>query len=291
MSTTLPLGPARWVTWPGRGAPAHLAPANGFPPQVYEPLLAKLRHRLAPFALLPYAMRAPGPPPRNLEWAALADEMAQHLRTRGAQGLVGIGHSLGGVLTLMAAVRHPGLFAYLVLLDPVFLAPWVLAVMRLLRVLGREYRFPLARKALRRRRVFAGRSEAAAHYRSRALFRGWHPDAFAAYIAHGLRSRADGQVELAYDPAWEAAIFARVPVDVWAWIRRAARAGLPALVLYGEHSDIYRPAVVRRLRRIWPQARLVRIPGHGHLFPMQAPEATVAALEPVLASLHPAPRV
>ncbi len=278
MTRDLPPGPAQWVTFPGEGAPAHLAPANGFPPQVYAPLLAHLSDRLAPFALVPYAMRAPVPPRRDLEWVALADEMAHHLQARGARDLVGLGHSLGGVLTLMAAVRYPGLFRALVLMDPVFLPPWVLWGMRVLRALRQEGRFPLARKARRRRAVFASREEAAARYRGRALFRRWHPEAFAAYIRHGLRPRADGQVELAYDPAWEATIFARVPVDVWGWIGRAARLDLPALVLYGEHSEIYRPPVVRLLRRVWPQARLVRIAGHGHMFPMEAPEATAQAI-------------
>ncbi|NPA31472.1 MAG: alpha/beta hydrolase, partial [Chloroflexi bacterium] len=129
-------------------------------------------------------------------------------------------------------------------------------------------------------------------YQSRALFRRWHPAALDAYLAHGLRPRPDREgVELAYDPAWEAAIFARVPVDVWAWIRRAARQGLPAVILYGEHSEIYRPAVLRRLRRAWPAARLVRIPGHGHMFPMEAPAATARAIAATLPSDTPPKRV
>ncbi len=282
---TLPVLPAQWVTFRGQGAAAHLAPANGFPPQVYAPLLEPLRAMLAPFALLPYAMRATTPPPRRLEWVALADEMAAHLRDRGAQGLIGLGHSLGSVLTLMAAVRWPGLFRALVLLDPVFLPPWALAGMRLLRLVGQETRFPLARKALRRRRTFATRDQAAARYRSRSLFRAWHPQAFEAYLQHGLRMQPHRGLTLAYDPRWEAAIFARVPVDVWRWVRRGAQSGLPTLIVYGARSEIYPPANVRRLRRTWPEATLVAMEGYGHMFPMEAPEATAQVLRQWLARL------
>lgn len=288
---SLPLGPARWVTFPGRGHPAHMAPANGFPPQVYAPLLQHLADQLAPFALVPYAMRAPIPPPPRLEWVALADEMAHHLQARGARDLIGLGHSLGGVLTLMAAVRHPGLFRTLVLMDPVFLPPWALLGMRALRIVGQEHRFYLAQAARRRRRRFPNPETARTRYRTRALFRHWHPAALDAYIQHGLRPRDDGQVELAYDPAWEAAIFARVPVDVWSWVHRAARQGLPTTILYGEHSEIYRDRVLRRLRRVWPTARLVRISGYGHMFPMEAPARTAQAIAAALSSDTPPKRV
>ncbi len=279
MSRTLPHGPAQWVTFAGQGQRVHVAPANGFPPQVYGPLLAPLRDQWEPFALLPYAMRAPVPPPRDLEWVALAEEMAAHLLARGEANLIGLGHSLGSVLTLMAAVRRPGLFRALVLLDPVFLPPWLLWGMRVLRLFRQEYRFPLAQGALRRRRVFANREAALTRYRRKAIFRQWAPEALQAYVTHGLRVQPDGQMTLAYDPTWEAAIFARVPVDVWKWVQRAAQLGLPTWILYGEHSEMYRSgATLRRLQRLWPQARLVRVAGYGHLFPMEAPAQTASLL-------------
>lgn len=282
MTATVPLGPAQWVRFRGEGRAAHLAPANGFPPQVYAPMLDALAEHLAPFALQPYAMRAPVPPPRDLEWVALADEMAHHLRARGARDLIGLGHSLGGVLTLMAAVRDPGLFRAIVLMDPVFLPPWALLGMCVLRLFRQEHRFYLAQKALRRRREFPHREAARQRYRTRALFRRWDPAALDAYVQYGLRPRPQGGVALAYDPAWEAAIFARVPVDVWAWIRRAAQSGIPAAILYGEHSEIYRPATLRRLHGFWPRVRLVRIPGHGHLFPMEAPLVTAQRIRDIV---------
>ena len=130
--------------------PAHLAPANGFPPQVYLPLLRPLFERLTVHAVVPLPMRTVAPPPRHLDWKALADEMATHLQQRGLAGLIGIGHSLGGTLSLYAAARHPGLFRALVLLDPVIFPYRLLAPIALLRLLGLKERFPLAVRARRR---------------------------------------------------------------------------------------------------------------------------------------------
>ncbi|NPA07208.1 MAG: alpha/beta hydrolase [Chloroflexi bacterium] len=269
----IPILPPRWVTFEGQGSPTHLAPANGFPPQVYTPLVHALRAHVHVRSLLPYAMRASQPPPRDLEWHDLARELAHHLDALPARGWVGLGHSLGGALSLMVAVERPDIFSALILLDPVFLPPVVLLAMRLLRALRQEYRFPLARQALRRRRTFPTREAMAARYRERPLFRHWHPAAWQAYLEHGLRPSENGYT-LAYDPHWEAAIFARVPVDIWHWVRRAGERDLPAVIVYGERSEIFRWGVVRRLHRLWPQARLVPMPGYGHMFPMEAPEVT-----------------
>ncbi|NPA26613.1 MAG: alpha/beta hydrolase [Chloroflexi bacterium] len=284
----IPVLPPAWVTFPGQGQPAHLAPANGFPPQVYGPWLAGLQDVFTVRSLVPYAMRASEPPPRDLEWLDLAHEMAHHLDRLPARGWVGIGHSLGGVLSLMVAVERPEIFRALVLLDPVFLPAPLLWGMRVLRALRQEFRFPLARQALRRRRIFPSREAFAQRYRSRALFRSWHPDAWQAYVTHGLRATEHG-FTLAYDPRWEATLFARVPVDVWRWVRRAGEAAIPAVILYGEHSEIFRWGVLRRLRRWWPQARLVPVPGRGHMFPMEAPETTAALVRDAWQAL-PQPR-
>ncbi len=271
---------SEWVDLGGTGDLAHLAPANGFPPQVYRPLIEALADRLHVVALLPRAMRADGPPPPQLTWHDLAVEMATRLREAGLHRLIGIGHSLGGVMSLLAAAREPTLFRALVLMDPVILSPRVLWILRIMRRLGQGDRYPLVQAARRRRRVFPDRDTARERYRRRPFFASWHPDALAAYVAHGLREREDGRVELAYPPEWEAHIFATVPTDIWRWIPRVR---LPTLVLYGERSDTFRPAAVRRLQRLWPHARFVAIPNAGHMFPMERPTETAAAIRAFLA--------
>ena len=61
------------------------------------------------------------------------------------------------------------------------------------------------------------------------LFAGWPDASLRAYVEAGTRERADGQVELAYPPGWEAHIFATPPTGVW---RAMPQLRTPALVTW-----------------------------------------------------------
>ncbi len=269
-----------WVTLTARGQHlAVLAPGNGFPPQVYRPLAEGLPPSWRVLGWIPPAMRDPNPPPEDLQWVHLAREYVAHLEGLGSDPLIGLGHSLGGVITLMAAVMRPERFRAVVLLDPVIFEPRVLCQVRRWQRRGAplDPAFPLARLILaarQRRTHFPSPQEALEHFRTRPLFRGWHPEALEAYVRAGLRPESYGW-RLAYDPRWEAAIFASVPTDVWRWVRRVR---VPGLVLFGERSEIGTPATRRHLQRLWPQATVQVIPEQGHLFPMETPEAASASI-------------
>jgi pimeloyl-ACP methyl ester carboxylesterase len=57
-----------------------------------------------------------------------------------------------------------------------------------------------------------------------------------------------------------------------------ARISIPALVLVGENDALTPPALSEKMAAAIPGARLVRIPGAGHLAPMERPGAVAAAL-------------
>lgn len=277
-----------WVHLGGSGTQlVTLAPANGFPPQVYLPLvkhLTRLQPELQIWGWIPKPMRTLFPPPENLQWEDLAREYVQALAARHAEGWIGMGHSLGGVMSLMAWVMRPKCFRTVILLDPVIFEPRVLwAIRRWQRAGADPYaNFPLARlkaHALNRRRLFPSPQEALAHFQTRRFFQFWHPDALKAYVRHGLRPTGEGTWTLAYDPRWEAAIFGATPTDVWRWVRRAPG---PGIVLFGEHSEMGTPTTRELLERFWKGCRVVVMEGRGHMFPAEAPEATARVLADIL---------
>ena len=264
------------VDFGGDGPLLHLAHANAYPPGTYRPLamiLAKRYHVLA----LPARPLWPGSRPQEIaSWHPLADDLIAGLDRLGAGPIVGIGHSMGGVCTLWAAVARPDLFRAVVLIDPVILPPLYLAFIRLLSPLGVMVRPAMIRRTLRRRRIWPSREACFVHYRAKPVFAAWSDDSLWAYVEAGTRMRPDdGTVELVYPPEWEAHIYATVPTDVWQAIPRLR---LPVLIIRGARSETFLPASLQRITRLLPHTRTLVVPDAGHLVPMERPEVVGEAV-------------
>jgi len=265
----------------GRGPLLHLAHANGFPPGSYRRLAGALAEHYHVVAL-PARPLWPGSRPEEVaSWRPLADDLAQGLEALGLTGIVGVGHSLGGVLTIWASLALRDLFRAVVLVDPVILPRPLLWGLRLLRRFGLEQQQPLVQGALRRRRTWPSRQACFDYYRAKALFVRWSDAALWDYVNSGTRVEADGSVGLRYPAEWEAHVFATTPAHIW---RDVAKLHTPALLLRGETSETFRPQVQARLARLLPRARAATIAGTGHLLPMEKPAETAAAIQAFLQS-------
>lgn len=259
----------------GTGPVVHLAPANGFPPETYVPALAPViaRHRavsLPPRALWP-GIGAPPDGPGT--WTTLADDLLQGISTHHLPPLIGIGHSFGAVTTLLAAIRKPGSIRALALLDPTILPPAVMEQARELRRTGQMAFRPLVQGARKRRNRFATAAEAFQYWREKPLFADWDAAALGNYVAAMLRPTGAGDFTLTWPPAWEAHYYESFYPDTWNDLTRLDPS-LPLLVVAGATSDTFVPEAVELLRRALPHAQIHSIPGHGHLFPQSAPQAT-----------------
>lgn len=255
----------------GKGPTLHLAHANGFPPGTYRPLAETLTDRYRVLAL-PQRPVWPGSHPKDAPtWNVLADDLLRGLEALDKTKIIGIGHSLGGVLTLRAAVKRPSLFVAVVLNDPVILPPAWLRRIRQQARHGMLERLPLARGALHWQRTWPSRQACFAHFRRKAFFARWTDDALSAYVEAGTRRQDDGQVTLVYPPEWEAHVFATPPTGVW---RDVSRLRTRTLVIRGEQSDTFTASTQQRVARRLPQARFLTIPEAGHLVAMERPAET-----------------
>ncbi len=264
----------------GDGPIIHLAHANGFPPAAYEPLAAALRpdyHLIG----LPARPLWPGSRPESAPtWQPMAGDLIKALDDLAHSGaisppIIGVGHSLGGVLTLWAAIRRPDLFRAVVLIDPVILPPNQLRILRLMRIVGLHRRLPLARATLRRRRTWPSRRACAEHLATKPFFTSWPAASLDAYVSFGTREQPGGQVELIYPPEWEAHIFATTPTDIW---RCVPQLSTPVLAIRGEHSPTFPAGSLARLARLLPQAHTLTIPDSDHMVPLERPVETAAAI-------------
>jgi pimeloyl-ACP methyl ester carboxylesterase len=254
--------------WGGTGPVLHLAHANGFPPGSYRKLIEFLKPRYHVFTLRSRCL-VPGTSPLGMRtWDEMADELAHALRAQGLEGVVGVGHSMGGVATLLAAVKDPGLFRAVVVLDPVLLTGARMLALQTLKLLGILSWIPPASLARRRRELWGSREEAAASYRKKALFHRFDPECFQDYITHGLTETPGGGLRLTIPSAWEARIFETSPSTVWS---RLGSVRVPTLVMRGGDTDTFTPQALERVRRTLPQVRTEELPGTTHLFPLEQP--------------------
>jgi pimeloyl-ACP methyl ester carboxylesterase len=272
-----PGGEFHYLDWGGSGPKAHLAHATGFCAGTYSPLAKRLTPhlKLAGMDHRGHGKTRAEADPRNLKnWDIFVEDLERFVEFIGGP-VIAIGHSLGGVVSLLLAVKRPDLVRALILLDPIILPyswkwGWYLS-----KKMGLSKRVPIAARAVRRKRDWPDHETVLKAYRSKGSFKHWQDGFLEAYIAHGLESNGNGSLRLCCDPAWESRCFSVCPHDVWRYIPQLQ---CPTLVLYGRESDSFLKPTARRFKLQYPRAVLKGFPQTSHFVPMERPEETTKAV-------------
>jgi pimeloyl-ACP methyl ester carboxylesterase len=268
----------------GDGPPLHIACANGFPPNTYIPLLRPLTDRFTVLSLPPRPLWTDPPPPDpSATWQHVADDLLAALDAHRLENVIGVGHSIGGVATMLAAIKEPGRFRGLVLLDPTIFPQRMLFLLKLIRMVGLNGRFPLAQRALRRRAHFKDDREAFKYWREKRLFAAWSDAALQHYVDGMLQPDGYGGVALTFAPEWEAHYFSTIYTDSWRMVPKLEGL-LPLLLVRGTATNTFLEPAAKRFRKQVPSATYTEINGD-HLFPQSKPGPTRAAIEGWLTTL------
>jgi pimeloyl-ACP methyl ester carboxylesterase len=230
-------------------------------------------------------MQAIGTDPRYRPtegWPHLVDQLIDSIK----EPVYGVGHSLGGYLNYLAAVRRPELFRAIVLLDAPIIGAFRGSMLGATKRLGIVDRVTPAGATRDRRSSWSSREEAKAHFRSRTLFRHFAEECLDDYVNYGLVER-DGALHLRIDPAIEYQIYRTIPHDM---MRQLPNLRVPAVFIGGADSDVVRRV---RLAGMKPKFRMRKVPG-GHLFPFERPSdaanAITTSIVQVLDAIEAAPR-
>jgi len=263
----------------GRGPVLHFSHPNAYTPRCFRRFLNALaeryrvmgaRHRPL-WYLSPGAPPVPGPETFN-DWNLIADDLLRFLDQEQLEGIIGVGHSLGAVATMKAALREPERFRALALIEPVFLPPAVLEAVGANPRAAAERPFVLA--ARRRRDRWPDRQAAFDRFREKAVFANLADETLWDYVNEGLHEDpATGEVLLSFPRDWEAAFYAHPPLDVWDDI---ARLGLPTFAVRGGESDTLFPDAWALWQNLQPSAAFVEISNVGHMLTLEAPRDTAA---------------
>ncbi len=257
----------------GTKPPLHFYHANGFPVSVYLPFMTRLADdfRVMGMGLRGQDAQADG----NTSWHHVADDLIHFLDARQAGPVIGVGHSVGGVATLIASVKRPDLFSKMILIDPAILPYRYVAGMALIRSIGRKDRFFLAKRARGRLNGWPDRQTAYDYLKAKTLFRNFEEPYLRSYVTYGMKESAQGGVELLCPPEAEARIFENYPLDVWMWPKRVT---VPTLIIRGDHSDVLFHRSVRRFCAHCRHAEYTTIKHAGHLVPMEKSDEVLSAI-------------
>ena len=256
----------------GTGHPLHFLHANGYPPACYQSLLELLQAHYHVFGMLLRPLWQDSKPEEVSNWHILSEDLLHFLSDHRNGPVIGVGHSIGAIVTLRAALRDPDKFRALVLIDPVLFVPSFLLKWHLVRVLGLGDRLhPLIPGAKKRRRSFDDLEMLYQRYRSRAVFR-YIPDENLHALITGMTQRTDnGSYELLYSPEWEVQIYRTGMHDFDIW-RGLPGLKVPTLFIRGAETDTFLESAAKFVKRKLPKARVETLESSTHLLPLERPQ-------------------
>lgn len=261
--------------------------ANSFPAGTYRFLFELLRARgFDVHALDRFGHDERYPVTSN--WPHLVQQLADFAKPlvqRWGQPAFMVGHSLGGFVSVMTAAQHPDLARGVLMLDSPLISGWratSLEVAKRTQLVGNVSPGKISRK---RRNMWPSRDEALALFQSKKAFARWHPQVLQDYIDQGLANTPEGQVTLHFSREEETAIYNNLPHNLNALLRRHPLR-CPVAFIGGLYSKEMKQ-VGMDMTRLITHGRTMLVDG-GHLFPMEQPHVTAAAIEASLLNLEAA---
>ncbi|GAB1472462.1 alpha/beta hydrolase [Chloroflexota bacterium] len=268
----------------GNGAPLHFLHANGYPPECYTPLFEHLQNNFHVFGMKLRQLWDEADKHDVQDWHPYSDDLLRFLPTLGADPVIGVGHSIGGTVTLRTALREPKRFRALILLDPVLFIPPILTGWNFIRAIGMgEKVHPLIRTAKKRRREFGNLETVFRSYRSKPVFRYMSDENLKAYIAGITKPKADGAgYELVCTPEWEAHVYLTGLRDFDLW-RGLASLDVPTLIIRGAETDTFLESAERLVKKKNSKIQIQTLQNATHILPLEHPEEVAEIIKDFLA--------
>ena len=298
----------------GTGAPLHFLHANGYPPDCYQPLFELLKTEYHVFGMLLRPLWGDAKPEEIHDWVLFSDDLLGFLASTGSdtgrgnpstgsgqrpaptnnEPVIGVGHSIGAMVTLRAALREPDKFRALVLIDPVLFTPRRLIAWNIVRAVGLGAKFhPKISGALKRRRTFDNLDIVFRGYRNREVFKYMSDENLRIYI-EGITRQTENGYELVFSPEWESRIYFTGLRDFDIW-RDLPKLDVPTLFIRGAESDTFLADAERlvhrtasRVKQKQPKVRVEALPQSTHLLPLERPIEVFEIMQVFLKSLESA---
>jgi pimeloyl-ACP methyl ester carboxylesterase len=254
----------------------HFAHANGFPARTYTKLFSYLQDDFE-IGFLERHGHNPSFPVTD-SWAFLKDELRTEIEKRYARKIIGVGHSLGGILHFLVACENPELYKQIILLDaPIIgrLSSYSLQIMKATRLIDR---LSPSQNARFRRKLWKSKEEAFEYFRRKTKFAAFDEDVLRDYIEYGTVQTEKG-IELFFSPQIEAEIYRTIPHHLPSF---RGKLQVPTFYIGGTRSREGKLAQLSFMRKHFSID--FRMLEGSHLFPMEVPQKTAEIIKNLINS-------
>lgn len=251
------------------GPVIHFAHANGFPPEAYQQFLSPFlkSHQVIASKFRP--LWGGESPDQLRHWEYFADDLIRFLDEQGLKNIIGMGHSLGGVTSLIASIKRPDLFSKLILLDPVIFHGSFLKIMKIVPFSLRKKIIPIAKIAMKRKDLWDSKTEVYESWRKKRVFKRFSDEVLQNLIEHAIVARSDGKMTLAYSKEWETQVYITAPL----MFDQVKKCQTEMFVIKGANTDVITPEVWAAWQQAQSNNQFVEFPETGHLLPLEKPLA------------------
>lgn len=256
---------------------------NSFPAGTYRVMLDSLRNRGFEVDALEKFGHDPKYPVTD-NWPHLVEQLADFARAhakKAGEPVFLVGHSLGGFLSLMCAALHPGLAKGVVMLDSPLVGGWRAGTIGLMKRTPWMKNVSPGTISRKRRNTWEHREAVFAHFRGKKAFARWDERVLRDYIEHGTFDANDERA-LSFDRDVETAIYDTIPHNLGTLLREHPLK-CPVAFVGGRQSVEMRRVGMAMTQRV-TKGRIMMLDGT-HLFPMEKPIATAAAVEAALRNM------
>ena len=260
-----------YIRWSDNGSLLHIAHATGLCSNAYTEFSQILTEK---FGIIGLDFRGHGKtrisadPAKLHSWEIFYRDLEEFFKYL-KQPVIALGHSMGGTVSAVIAARFPELVSKLILIEPGFMPPLWRPFVYLAQKSRLSTHVPFVTSVTKRNKSWKNKTEALNDLASKGPFKSWRKTILEDYLRRGTKTLEDGSIELLCDPSWEGKILATAPVGIWSEVSKIK---CPTIVIYGENSKTFLPAVATKLQKVLPQVSLKKMPNTGHFIPMERPE-------------------
>ncbi len=172
---------------------------------------------------------------------------------RGFRKITLVGHSIGGMISMVYAAKHPEEVEKVVLVD---IAPFDISA------LPRRRRMPPPPPE-----SFESEEEALKYFRER--YPRFTEEALQNRVKYALQRGPDGRLRLKSSPERTASLRGALAIDLWPFIEKIRA---PTLLIRGSESQLVTDEAVKRMRELLKDFQVVIIEGATHMVPQDRPE-------------------